>query len=415
MCVAKSDGNEVFISMQPNTLENFIPVHPNEFQAAIEHSDFINVQAWEKVRELKGSLSEILHRRARRDYGPLFEAYVPFDPDRDGLVSKFVATRTTAEVFEQAELLLEHANYRRLRPSEIYEAVRTTSAWGGKLRIRMSDYKRLRVYARGDTQTQRTKRLWYRWFRKCEISVPIYKQLVVLFERRSPTKPTAQSKGKAAKRDNGQEGVPTELVHCRMFKNIPHSDVDMLLPGSIRISWLDQGKIGIPTLWGFSVMVTRLVRNVWLVAILTALKIFSAAWIYIAVLVAAVIYGVKFFFSYRHARNRHLLQVTQSLYGQTLANNKGVLLRLRDEAEQQDLTEAMVVLYVLFDRASQGKTLYEIDQLDFLDRDCELLLDRLGLGKIDFDIHSTARFLCDEKFLNPGNGTWDLSPSKVVP
>ena len=159
MCVAKSDGNEVFISMQPNTLENFIPVHPNEFQAAIEHSDFINVQAWEKVRELKGSLSEILHRRARRDYGPLFEAYVPFDPDRDGLVSKFVATRTTAEVFEQTELLLEHANYRRLRPSEIYEAVRTTSAWGGKLRIRMSDYKRLRVYARGDTQTQRTKRL----------------------------------------------------------------------------------------------------------------------------------------------------------------------------------------------------------------------------------------------------------------
>jgi hypothetical protein len=389
--------------MQPNTLENFIPVHPNEFQAAIEHSDFINVQAWEKVRELKGCLSEILHRRARRDYGPLFEAYVSYDPDRDGLISKFVAKQTTAEVFEQAEALLGHANYRRLRPSEIYEAVRTTSAWGGKLRIRISDYKRLRVYARGDTATQLTKRLWYRWFRKCEISVPIYKQLVVLFERSSTTKSKPQVKG------------PSELVHCRMFKNIPHSDVDMLLPGSIRISWLDQGKIGIPTLWGFSVMVTRLVRNVWLVAILTALKIFSAAWIYIAVLVAAVIYGVKFFFSYRHARNKHLLQVTQSLYGQTLANNKGVLLRLRDEAEQQDLTEALVVLYVLFDRASQGKALYEIDQLDFLDRDCELLLERLGLGKIDFDIRSTARFLCDEKFINPGNGNWELATSNFIP
>jgi hypothetical protein len=385
--------------MQVNSLESFIPVHPNEFQAAIEHSAECNLVVWEQVRLLKARLSETIHRRARREFGPLLESYVLFDPDREGPQTPLQRTWSAVELFDQSEKLLEQANYRRLKPSEIYQAVRTTSAWGGKLRIRMSDYKRLRVYARGDTTTTRQTRLWYRWFRREEICVPIYKQLVVLFERRAP-----KPKGKVGK----DEIKVHDFVHCRMFKNIPHSDVDMLLPGSIRISWLDQGKIGIPTLWGFSVMVTRLVRNVWLVAILTALKIFSAAWIYIAVAVAAMFYGVKLFFSYRHARNRHLLQVTQSLYGQTLANNKGVLLRLRDEAEQQNLTESMLVLFVLMDRKSRGSPLLELDQFGVLDRECEALLERLGLGKIDFDISSTLRFLSEERFLNLDAGKWEI-------
>ncbi len=399
MSAARSAASVVSISMQVNSLESFIPVHPNEFQAAIEHSGECDLVVWEKVRSLKGKLSETIHRRTRRDFGPLLESYVLFDPDRESPETRLQRTCTAAELFEQAERLLEQANYRRLKPSEIYQAVRTTSAWGGKLRIRMSDYKRLRVYARGDTTTTREARLWYRWFRRAEISVPIYKQLVVLFERRAP-----KPKGRAGKERTDVH----ELVHCRMFKNIPHSDVDMLLPGSIRISWLDQGKIGIPTLWGFSVMVTRLVRNVWLVAILTALKIFSAAWIYIAVVVAAMFYGVKLFFSYRHARNRHLLQVTQSLYGQTLANNKGVLLRLRDEAEQQNLTEAMLVLFVLMDRKSRGEPLLFLEQSTVLDQECESLLERLGLGKIDFDISSTLRFLSEERFLNLEAGMWEI-------
>ncbi len=143
-------------------------------------------------------------------------------------------------------------------------------------------------------------------------------------------------------------------------------------------------------------------------AILTALKIFSAAWIYIAVVVAAMFYGVKLFFSYRHARNRHLLQVTQSLYGQTLANNKGVLLRLRDEAEQQNLTESMLVLFVLMDRKSRGEPLLFLEQSGVLDQECESLLERLGLGKIDFDIASTLRFLSEERYLNLEAGKWEI-------
>jgi hypothetical protein len=206
-----------------------------------------------------------------------------------------------------------------------------------------------------------------------------------------------------------------------MLKNIPHADVDMLLPGSIKITWLDQGKIGIPTLWGFSMTVTRLVRSMWILALLGAVEIFRAVWMYIAVGIAAMLYSIKVFFSYRHARNRQLLNVAQSLYFQTLSNNKGVLLRLQDEAEQQSLSQAMLLVYVLKNWENQGARLRPLDSIESLDLACEELLDKLGFGKIDFDIQASIRFLLESRVLQPSqeqeelqgrgkeNGIWEFA------
>jgi hypothetical protein len=295
------------------------------------------------------------------------------------------------DLIESTEELLEQANYHRLTPSQIYQALRSATAWGVKLTIRFSDYKRLRVYARGDTVGIRIARRWYRMFRKQEQSVPIYRQLVVAFERTQPS---------------GQ-------LHLRMFKNIPHADVDMLLPGSVKISWLDQGKIGIPTLWGFSMTVSRLVRSMWILALLGAVEIFRAIWMYIAVAIAAGLYSIKVFFSYRHARNRQLLNIAQSLYFQTLSNNKGVLLRLQDEAEQQCLGQAMVLVYILRSWQNRGVALHLLESIDALDDSCEKLLAKLGLGKIDFDIQSSLRFLVEARVLiapdDAKNGEWEFA------
>ena len=191
----------------------------------------------------------------------------------------------------------------------------------------------------------------------------------------------------------------------------------MLLPGSVKISWLDQGKIGIPTLWGFSMTVTRLMRSMWLLALLGAVEIFRAIWMYIAIAIAGVLYSVKLFFSYRHARNRQLLNVAQSLYFQTLSNNKGVLLRLKDEAEQQWLSQAMVLIVVLRTRQNRGMPMRSLEAVDTLDRACEELLAELGLGPIDFDIHAALRFLVESKVLVPPgeptgaseNGNWEFA------
>lgn len=383
--------------------ESFIPVHPNEFQVALERSEQTDQDALEFVRSIKADLAQEIHQRIHHRFKGLIEGYTFVDPDResaDAALSANLASEVSiAQLVETAEDLLVMANYHRLTPSEIYQALRTATAWGVSLKIRFTDYKRLRVYARGDALGHRVARRWYRLFRKSEYSVPIYRQLVVVFERPSP---------------KGQ-------LHLRMFKNIPHADVDMLIPGSIKVSWLDQGKIGIPTLWGFSMTVTRLVRSVWILALLGAVEIFRAVWMYIAVAIATALYSVKVFFSYRHARNRQLLNVAQSLYFQTLSNNKGVLLRLQDEAEQQSLSQAMLLVYVLRNWENQGAQLRPLDSMELLDQACEELLEQLGFGKIDFDIQASVRFLLEARVLKPSqdqenlvgrdveNGVWEFA------
>jgi len=383
--------------------ESFIPVHPNEFQVALERSEQTDQDALEFVRSIKADLAYEIHQRIHHRFKGLIEGYTFVDPDResaDAALSTYLASEVSiAQLVETAEDLLVMANYHRLTPSEIYQALRTATAWGVSLKIRFTDYKRLRVYARGDALGHRVARRWYRLFRKSEYSVPIYRQLVVVFERPSP---------------KGQ-------LHLRMFKNIPHADVDMLIPGSIKVSWLDQGKIGIPTLWGFSMTVTRLVRSVWILALLGAVEIFRAVWMYIAVAIATALYSVKVFFSYRHARNRQLLNVAQSLYFQTLSNNKGVLLRLQDEAEQQSLSQAMLLVYVLRNWENQGAQLRPLDSMELLDQACEELLEQLGFGKIDFDIQASVRFLLEARVLKLSqdqenlvgrdveNGVWEFA------
>ena len=380
-------------------LESFIPVHPNEFQLALERWDYCDQEACEFLHSHKASLTRQIHQRLHQRFRELIEGYTFLDPDREATDSQLALTLASGvsikELVDATEELLLEANYRRLTPSQIYQALRAASAWGAKLKIRFSDYKRLRVYARGDTVGRRVARRWYRLFRKNEFSFPIYRQLVVVFERSSPS---------------GQ-------LHLRMFKNIPHADVDMLLPGSVKISWLDQGKIGIPTLWGFSVTVTRLMRSMWILALLGAVEIFRAIWMYIAVVLAGILYSIKLFFSYRHARNRQLLNVAQSLYFQTLSNNKGVLLRLQDEAEQQWLSQSLILLYVLRSWQNQGIELHPLESIEQLDQASEELLEQLGFGKIDFDIQASLRFLVEAKLLmtpdslgrDSEKGAWEIA------
>jgi hypothetical protein len=142
---------------------------------------------------------------------------------------------------------------------------------------------------------------------------------------------------------------------------------------------------------------------------------------YIAFGIATVLYSVKVFFSYRHARNRQLLNVAQSLYFQTLSNNKGVLLRLQDESEQQSLSQAMLLVYVLRNWENQGVQLRPLDSMELLDQACEELLEKLRLGKIDFDIQASLRFLLEARVLKPRpeqdnlvdrdveNGVWEFA------
>lgn len=390
--------------------EAFIPLHPRELMAKLQAlsastrwaADAAHV---ERLRELYEPLSESIHLAFRRKHTELLYRYSQFDPDRESASSHASTGNNVGDVLDAIESLLIAANYHRLTPSQIEETLQTASAWGLRLRIRFRDFRKLRVYARGDSSIERVRCDWWRLYRPRSVEVPIYRKLVVMYE---PAPKRLASKWTRDPRAANASPSEETVLHLKMFKNIPHFDVDMLLPGVVRMSLLEQSKIGIPTLWGFALLVSKLVRNIWLIALLGAMKILTSLTFIAAFVIAGVWYAIKVFFSYRHAKNRHLLNVTQSLYYQTLSNNSGVLLRLLDEAEQQKLSESLTLLIVLMRLSESGP-----QPIQQLDAHCEALLTELGVGPVDFDIDETARFLAGQGLAIPGEAGWHIRSDRA--
>ncbi len=79
------------------------------------------------------------------------------------------------------------------------------------------------------------------------------------------------------------------------------------------------------------------------------MKIFASVFFVIAVVVAVIVYSIKSAFSYTSAKRRYLLNVARNLYYQNLDNNMGAMLRLLDEAEQQEACETILAYFILSD------------------------------------------------------------------
>ncbi|MFO0922309.1 MAG: TMEM143 family protein [Pirellulales bacterium] len=365
--------------------EKYIPLHVLDLVGRLYTDLEKSGESVEPFRQICRLVLSLLHQHYRRRHQHLTWLYSSLDPDRDRVdgdqpsrtlenESEAAIKANSTKFFQDFADVLERANYRRLSPHQIQLAVGTATHWGVKLRVRFSMFRRLEVYARGDIEGTRYRRRWYRFWVREAVNVPMYQRLVVLFQVK-----------------NGQtfdEYVEENCIHLRMFKNIPMYDIDMVLPGTgVRISWLDHGKIGIPSLWGLAILIWKILKNASILALLGIVKLFASVVLTIAVLIATLFILVKSFFSYHSTKRRYLLDVARNLYYQNLDNNMGGLLRLLDEAEQQEGCESLLAYYVM--SQSDGKC-WDTHELD---KACESKLHTMGFEDVDFDTEDALRDL----------------------
>lgn len=381
--------------------EHYIPIKPFELIQRLSAIQFAEGASSEEQRRqfqlLCQKIIRLIHDQYREHHEQLIRLYDEFDPDVDLRPDTGEQARTDAQnhqrtldcrkLFSEIADTLHYANYRRLKPSEIEEAINAASHWGVRLRIRFSSFRRLEVYARGDIVAKRWKRDWYRFFKLREVDVPIYQRLVVVFRPKDL--------------QNLPHMLDPECVHVRMFKNIPKDDVDMMLPGTqVKLNWLDTGKIGIPTMWGGVMLVSKLVKSFWLLALLSAVKVLSSFLLVFAIAAASIFYGIKSVFSYSTAKRRYQLNVAQNLYYQNLDNNLGALLRIVDEAEQQEASEAMVAFAAMQNLPHGPTTTLAIDE------EAERILRNMTGFDIDFDVEDVLRDLTLMGVVVPEVGGW---------
>jgi len=384
--------------------EYYIPLKPRELlrrlaeldeQAELNGARGTAKEEPEQFRILGKRFIDLVHQRYRSHHEKLIRLYDAFDPDADirqappklGGEAQRIRDVDCRRLFSEIANSLHLANYRRLTPLEIQDTLKAASHWGVRLRIRFSSFRRLEVYGRGDIIAKRFKRNWWKWFRLQECDVPIYQRLVVVFRTKEM--------------QSLPEILDPECVHVRMFKNIPKADVDMMLPGSqVRLSWTDTSKIGIPTVWGMVVLATKLVKSFWVLTIVGAISFLSSFALVVAISIASIVYAIKSVFSYSTTKQKYQLNVARNLYYQNLDNNLGALLRVIDEAEQQESCEAILAYFVMHKEAKAD--LFS----EGIDRKAEAILKSLVGIDVDFDIQDALRNLTAIGIVLPQPDGW---------
>ncbi len=92
-------------------------------------------------------------------------------------------------------------------------------------------------------------------------------------------------------------------------------------------------------------------------------------------------YGYKSYHSYQVKKQDYSLRLTKSLYFKSLDNNTGVLMRLLDEAEEQECRETFLAYFFLWKYAPPEG--WRAEQLDDY---VELYLEGNANLKVDFEI-----------------------------
>jgi hypothetical protein len=353
--------------------EHYIPLRKSDLVELLCRDKQLPVQEREPLRQFCTLVSAVFHFEYLKQLEELKDAYAPFDPDADTRELKPASAEGRAKgmghLFERFTSLMERANFRHLSRQEIENLLQAVSSdWGLDMHVDLDMFERLEVFARGDVVGARSRRSWRKLWQREEVKVPEYQRLVLIIK----LKPDVR-----VDRD-----IDTSGVFLKVFKDFPKMDVDMLLPGAkVRLSRLDKALIIGPLVTGVGLLLYKIFGDIWeaIQGNETARAGMKGLMWGLAVGLAG--YGYKSYYSYSVKKQNYNLRLTKSLYYRSLDNNKGVLMRLLDEAEEQECRETFLAYYCLWRYSPpQGWTPEQLD--DYV----ELYLEQHANLKVDFEI-----------------------------
>jgi hypothetical protein len=350
----------------------FIPIGKRQLSDLLFRHVEPDPIAAEQFRTVCQLLDDVIHAEYRGRASRLKDNYSSLDPDTDVVSLERQlpdeVTRRAGEIFADVRYLLEKANFRELPRGDVDAAVSALSPWGLNLNVDLSVFDHLEVFARGDKIDHRTRRDWKYLLRLKHYRIPLYQRLMIVFRPRGDML--------------AEVGYQRDRVYLKLFKNIPEGDVDMVLPGTrIRMTMLDQGKIIFPMLSGLVVTIWKIIKGALVVAAVGIYGLFA----YLTLIIGTVAYGWRSFFGYQRTKEKYQLNLTQSLYYQKLDGDLGAILRLIDEAEDQEYREALTAWFLLWRSAPLDGWMIEE-----LDASAEQLLQAELKRDVDFDVHDAV-------------------------
>lgn len=347
------------------------------------------------------------HQRYGSKLLDLEQTYEPFSPDSDLLLTRsFTDDELDGmqdRMIQSIKEVLAQANYSPIDPSSVQEILTKDSHYGLDLHVDFSLFEEVLIYYRGASTTKDQKRTLRKFMRKEEFDVPIFQRLFLLFKLKTPQQRIREimeeekvSRKEAERMARKQRAyLPAAVtpgnIYMKLFKNIPRSDIEMVFPNTeVRYRMLDKLMLGGGGIAGLGGPVVGAVTKFGMLA-----NPFVAVPVIIG-LGGAVFRGAM---NFVNKRNKYMVVMAQNLYFHSMADNRGVMIKLIDRAAEEDVKEEMLLYSVL---AKENANRRDLKAIDIAIE--QYLKSTFGLD-IDFDLDDALeRLLADGIVKEDANG-----------
>ena len=300
----------------------------------------------------------------------LEQDYEPFSPDTDLLLTrKFTADERAAmqqRVITGMAHILEQANYRRIGPKDVNIIMTAESHYGLDLFVDFTAFEEVLIYYRGASKRAHERRSLRRFMRKEEFDVPIYQRLFLLFKlkpfevrvREVMEKEHISHKEARKIVTKLRSMLPAEIrednIYMKLFKNIPRTDLEMVFPNTVvKFRMLDKLKLGATSVGGLGMGVASSAGKL---ALLFSNPFVAAG----AVASLGAVIGRQVM-SFLNQKQKYMVVMAQNLYFHSMADNRGVMIKIADRAAEEDVKEEMLLYTVLVKEPSRRADLPAID------------------------------------------------------
>ena len=213
-------GDTVFGLSRIDLRERALPIRQGDLTRLLLAEPGLSPEERDGLAAFAKLLGAMFHSEFYDKLHELKELYAPLDPDSD-FVSLGCHTRVLTDDSDEQFLVplaetLQRANFRELDLDVIREAISAPNELGLTYVPDFSLFEHLSVWVRGYTRISRDHRSLMTRFRKRTIQLDAYQRLVVALK----FKPDL---------DLGPL-VRANVLYLRMFKDVPHVDMEMHLP-----------------------------------------------------------------------------------------------------------------------------------------------------------------------------------------
>ena len=347
--------------------QQFIPVSREKVKQALLGNWQLDEDSSQKYSNLFKMFEVIWHHDMHHNLEDLKNRYDSMNPDSFEDINY---NKTNLSSFlEKLDEVMMDGNWLTITDKEIDEALEGEDILPISLDVRFDEFSNMKLYRLGDSYQETEVKSMF-GLKKETKNVRIFSNVLTVLEFKDEKWFMAERKRK--KHYLGQEG---QGLHIRLFKDVPHLDMEVIFPNtSPSMRTLEKIKIGAPLVGGIVSLSLKYGPMLFGSASGdTSLSLLGG------LLTALGTYVLKTYTSYQKTREKFRSVVAKDMYFKGIANNQSVLTYMIDMAEEQEVKEA-ICAYMFIQESDVSMNEEELDEAIE-----EWLLSTFG-HDIDFEV-----------------------------